>query len=74
MQLGGQLPPEKRVREATVDLCDSHPFYGSVAMHVEIRAASDVVPTAGVRPEGVLLYNPDFVADALFDADGPVGE
>ncbi len=63
MQLGGHLPPEKRIRKAIVDLCDSQPFYGSVAMHVEIRAAGDIVPTAGVLPEGVLLYNPDFVAD-----------
>lgn len=67
MQLGGRLPPEKRIRRAIVDLCDDHPFYGSVAMHVDLRATNDTrVPTAGVLPEGVLLYNPDFV-DGLDD-------
>jgi len=65
MRLGGQLPPEKRVRRAVLDLCEDHPFYGSVAMHVDLREADDDrVPTAGVLPEeGVLLYNPAFVAD-----------
>jgi len=68
MQLGGNLPPEKRVRKAVLDLCEGHPFYGSVAMHVDLRATSDPqVPTAGVLPEGVLLYNPDFV-EGLDDA------
>ncbi len=62
MRLGGSLPPDKRVRKAILDLCEAHPFYGSVAMHVDVRATSDPqVPTAGVLPEGVLLYNPDYL-------------
>lgn len=68
MQLGGSLPPEKRISRAILDLCEAHPFYGSVAMHVDLRATSDPqVPTAGVLPEGVLLYNPDFL-EGLDDA------
>jgi predicted metal-dependent peptidase len=68
MQLGGTLPPEKRVRKAVLDLCEAHPFYGSVAMRVDCRATSDPqIPTAGVRPDGVLLYNPDFL-EGLDDA------
>jgi len=65
MNLGGQLPPEKRVRRAILELCEDHPFYGSVAMHVDLRVASAArIPTAGVLPEeGALLYNPAFVGD-----------
>jgi predicted metal-dependent peptidase len=66
VQLGGRLPPEKRLRKAIVGLCEEEPFYGSVAVHLEV-CATDAVPTAGVVPgEGTLLFDPDFV-DGLSD-------
>jgi predicted metal-dependent peptidase len=66
VQLGGRLPPEKRLHRAILGLCEDEPFYGSVAVHLDTRA-TDALPTAGVLPgEGTLLFDPDFV-DGLSD-------
>ena len=51
---------KKKIGKACVQLLIRHPFFGSLVYQHDYLVSREV-PTAGVTPEGLMLFNPDFV-------------
>ena len=51
---------KKKIGKACVQLLLRHPFFGSLVYQHDYLVSQEV-PTAGVTPDGLMLFNPDFV-------------
>ncbi len=57
-----ELTPDQYMQKARIKLLSKQPFFGTLAMHLNIREDGNAVPTLGTAMQ-TILYNPQFVSE-----------